>query len=200
MSSLFSSDGRRVTLTFLELKYCQVVAHKTVGKDGYNALVLGSFLQKLSRVSKPMRGVFAKAQVKPMVILKEFRVSENNMLTVGTRVMPNHYKVGQYVDVSARSIGKGFAGVMKRHNFGGLEATHGVSISHRASGSTGQCQDPGRVFKGKKMAGHLGNKNVTIQNLQVITINESAGWIGVSGSVPGSKGCYVFVRDAVKKR
>ena len=199
MSSMFTDQGDRITLTFLQLESCQVVGHKTVVKDGYNALVLGAVLKKPSKVSKSMKKVFANAKVEPRAVLKEFRVSESNILEVGTEIKPGHYEIGQYVDVSGRSIGKGFAGVMKRHNFGGLEATHGVSISHRSHGSTGQCQDPGKVFKGKKMAGHLGDKNVTIQNLQVVDIDEEKGLIIVSGNVPGSKGKYVFIKDAVKK-
>ena len=199
MSSMFTDQGDRITLTFLQVEDCQVVGHKTIAKDGYNALVLGAVLRKPSKVSKSMKKVFANAKVEPRAVLKEFRVSEDNLLEVGTEIKPSHYEIGQYVDVSGRSIGKGFAGVMKRHNFGGLEATHGVSISHRSHGSTGQCQDPGKVFKGKKMAGHLGDKNVTIQNLQVIDRDEEKGLIIVSGNVPGSKGKYVFIKDAIKK-
>lgn len=199
MSSMFTDQGDRITLTFLQVEDCQVVGHKTIARDGYNALVLGAVLKKPSKVSKSMKKVFANAKVEPRAVLKEFRVSEDNLLEVGTEIKPSHYEIGQYVDVSGRSIGKGFAGVMKRHNFGGLEATHGVSISHRSHGSTGQCQDPGKVFKGKKMAGHLGDKNVTIQNLQVIDRDEEKGLIIVSGNVPGSKGKYVFIKDAIKK-
>lgn len=199
MSSVFDDRGNRLTLTFLQLENCQVVAHKTQEKDGYNALVLGSVNKKASKVSKSMRQVFANAKVEPKSILKEFRVSDSAVLPVGSDLKADHYKEGQYVDVSGRSIGKGFAGVMKRHNFGGLEATHGVSISHRSHGSTGQCQDPGKVFKGKKMAGHLGDENVTIQNLKIIKVDIENSLIIVSGNVPGPKGGYVFVKDAVKK-
>jgi len=199
MSSMFTDQGYRITLTFLRLENCLVVSHKTFIKDGYNALVLGAVLQKPSKISKSMKAVFANAKVEPRAILKEFRVSASNMLEVGTEINPNHYKIGQYVDVSGKSIGKGFAGVMKRHNFSGLEATHGVSVSHRSHGSTGQCQDPGKVFKGKKMAGHLGDKNVTIQNLQVMNIDEEKGLVIINGNVPGSKGKYIFIQDAVKK-
>lgn len=199
MSSMFTEQGDRITLTFLQLEDLQVVGQKTVERDGYNAVVLGSTIKKASKVSKSMKKVFANAKVEPRQILKEFRVSEGNMLEVGTELKATHFEPGQYVDVSGRSIGKGFAGVMKRHNFGGLEATHGVSISHRSHGSTGQCQDPGKVFKGKKMAGHLGDANVTIQNLQIVEIDEEKGVVIVSGNVPGSKGKYVFVKDAVKK-
>lgn len=199
MSSMFTEQGERITLTFLQLDNCQIVGHKTLSRDGYNAVVLGATLKKPSKVSKSMKKVFANAKVEPRAKLKEFRVSEDNMLAVGSEVTPSHYEIGQYVDVTGRSIGKGFAGVMKRHNFAGLEATHGVSISHRSHGSTGQCQDPGKVFKGKKMAGHMGDKNVTIQNLQVVEIDVEKGLVIVSGNVPGSKGKYVTIRDSVKK-
>ena len=199
MSSMFTEQGERITLTFLQLDNCQVVGHKTAARDGYNAVVLGATLKKPSKVSKSMKKVFADAKVEPRAKLKEFPVSESNLLAIGSEVKPSHYEVGQYVDVTGRSIGKGFAGVMKRHNFAGLEATHGVSISHRSHGSTGQCQDPGKVFKGKKMAGHMGDKNVTIQNLQVVEIDEEKGLIIVSGNVPGSKGKYVTIKDSVKK-
>ena len=199
MSSMFTGQGDRITLTFLQLEDLQVVGQKTTEKDGYNAVVLGSTLKKASRVSKSMKKVFANAKVEPRRILKEFRVSEDNMLEIGAEVKATHFEPGQYIDVSGKSIGKGFAGVMKRHNFAGLEATHGVSISHRSHGSTGQCQDPGKVFKGKKMAGHMGDENVTIQNLQVVEVDVEKGVVIVSGNVPGSKGKYVVVKDAVKK-
>jgi large subunit ribosomal protein L3 len=199
MSSLFTEKGKRITLTFLKIDNCQVVGHKTIERDGYSALVLGAVLKKASKVSKSMKTVFANAKVEPKTILKEFRVDEANMLSVGTEINPDHYKIGQYVDISGKSIGKGFAGGMKRHNFRGLEETHGVSVSHRSHGSTGQCQTPGKVFKGKKMAGHMGDRNVTIQNLQVVEIDNEKGIVIVSGNVPGSKGKYVFIKDAVKK-
>lgn len=199
MSSMFTEQGERITLTFLQMNDCQVVGHKTMDRDGYSALVLGAEPKKVSKVSKSMKTVFAKAKIEPKAILKEFRVTEANLVEVGTKITPSHYSIGQYIDVSGRSIGKGFAGAMKRHNFRGLEATHGVSISHRSHGSTGQCQDPGKVFKGKKMAGHLGDENVTVQNLRVVEIDEEKGLIIVSGNVPGPKGGYVFVKDAVKK-
>lgn len=198
MSSMFTEQGQRITLTFLQVDHCQVIGHKTVARDGYSALVLGAASRKPSKVSNSMKTVFANAKVKPR-ILKEFRVTEANMLEVGVEVKPSHYKIGQYVDISGKSIGKGFAGPMKRHNFGGLESTHGVSISHRSHGSTGQCQDPGKVFKGKKMAGQMGDKNVTIQNLQVVDMDEEKGLLVISGNVPSSKGSYVFIKDAVKK-
>lgn len=199
MSSMFTEQGERLTLTFLQLEDCQVVAHKTTERDGYNAVVLGSTIKKSSRVSKPMKVVFANAKIEPRALLKEFRVSEENMFEVGREMKASHFIKGQFVDVSGRSIGKGFAGGMKRHNFRGLEASHGVSISHRSHGSTGQCQDPGKVFKGKKMAGHLGDENVTIQNLRIVDVDDQAGIIIVSGNVPGSKGKYVFIKDAIKK-
>jgi large subunit ribosomal protein L3 len=199
MSSMFTEKGERITLTFLQMDNCQVVGQKTIAKDGYSAVVLGAVLKKPSKVSKSMKTVFANAKVEPRAILREFRVAEANLLEIGSEIKPSHYEIGQYIDVSGRSIGKGFAGVMKRHNFRGLEATHGVSVSHRSHGSTGQCQDPGKVFKGKKMAGHMGDRSVTIQNLQVVEIDEEKGLLIVSGNVPGSKGNYVFVKDAVKK-
>ncbi|MDP5109799.1 MAG: 50S ribosomal protein L3 [Rickettsiaceae bacterium] len=199
MSSMFTEQGNRVTLTFLQLEDLQVVGKKTIERDGYNAVVLGSTIKKASKVSKPMKKVFANAKVEPRRILKEFRVSEANMLEIGSELKATHFVPGQYIDVSGKSIGKGFAGVMKRHNFRGLEATHGVSISHRSHGSTGQCQDPGKVFKGKKMAGHLGDENVTVQNLRIVEVNAEKGIVVVSGNVPGSKGKYVLIKDAVKK-
>ena len=199
MSSMFTEQGERITLTFLQLEDCQVVGQKTDSRDGYNAVVLGSTLRKPSKVSKPMRKVFADAKVEPRALLKEFRVSESNLLDVGSEMKASHFRIGQFVDVTGRSIGKGFAGVMKRHNFRGLEASHGVSVSHRSHGSTGQCQDPGKVFKGKKMAGHMGDENVTIQNLRIVEVDDEKGIIIVSGNVPGSKGKYVSIKDAVKK-
>ena len=199
MNSMFTKEGNRLTITFLQLEDLQVVGHKTQERDGYNAVVLGSTLKKASKVSKSMKEVFAAAKVEPRRILKEFRVSSDNMLSVGSEVKVDHFAPGQFVDVTGKSIGKGFAGAMKRHNFRGLEATHGVSISHRSHGSTGQCQDPGKVFKGKKMAGHLGNENVTIQNLRVVEVDAENNVLIVSGNVPGPKGKYVFVKDAVKK-
>lgn len=199
MSSMLTEQGNRVTLTFLQLEDLQVVGKKTIERDGYNAVVLGSTIKKASKVLKPMKKVFANAKVEPRRILKEFRVSEVNMLEIGSELKATHFAPGQFIDVSGKSIGKGFAGVMKRHNFRGLEATHGVSISHRSHGSTGQCQDPGKVFKGKKMAGHLGDKNVTVQNLRIVEVNVEKGIVVVSGNVPGSKGKYVFIKDAVKK-
>ena len=199
MSSKFTTDGKRITLTFLHVDNCQVVARKVADKDGYNAVVLGAVLKKSYKVSKSMKQVFANAKVEPRAKLKEFRVSEANMLEVGVELKSDYFEIDQFVDVSGDSIGKGFAGAMKRHNFRGLEASHGVSVPHRSHGSTGQCQDPGKVFKGKKMAGHLGDVRVTVQNLKVVDFNVENGLLIVSGNVPGSKGGYVYIKDAVKK-
>lgn len=200
MSSSFTLDGKRLTLTFLHVNSCQVVGHKTFSKDGYNAVIVGAIPKKASKVPKPMQRVFANAGVEPKAKLKEFRVLNDDMLLeIGTQLGPDHYKIGQFVDVSGTSIGKGFAGSMKRHGFHGLEASHGVSISHRSHGSTGQCQDPGKVFKGKKMAGHLGSVSVTVQNLKVVDLDAENGLIIINGSIPGSIGSYVYIKDAVKK-
>ena len=198
MSRIFNEDGRQVPVTVLLLDDLKVVARRTMEKDGYTAVQLGSGLAKAKNVSKPMRNYFAVSKVEVKRVLKEFRVSSENLIEVGSQITANHYVEGQLVDVSGVSIGKGFAGAMKRHNFGGLRASHGVSISHRSHGSTGQCQDPGRVFKGKKMAGHSSRK-VTTQNLEVISTNEETGVILVRGAVPGAKGGWVTISDAVKK-
>ena len=199
MTRLFMEDGRQVPVTVLSLENLQVVAQRTVEKDGYVAVQLGAGSAKAKRTSQAMRGHFAAAKVEPKRKVVEFRVSEENLIPVGEELVANHYFEGQYVDVSGVSIGKGFQGAMKRHNFGGLRATHGVSISHRSHGSTGQCQDPGKVFKGKKMAGHMGAARVTTQNLQVVRTDLDRGVIMVKGAVPGSKGNWVTVKDAVKK-
>lgn len=196
---MFTEQGARLTLTLLKVEDCQVVGKKTEEKDGYNAVVLASTLAKPSRVSKSVKGQFAKVKAEPRARVKEFRVAAENLMEAGAELKPSHFDKAQYVDVTGVSIGKGFAGVMKRHNFAGLEASHGVSISHRSHGSTGQCQDPGKVFKGKKMAGHMGAERVTIQNLQVVSADDETGLLIVSGNVPGSKGSYVYVKDAVKK-
>ena len=199
MTRLFMEDGRQVPVTVLQLDGLQVVSQRTNEKDGYTAVQLGLGVAKAKRVSAPMRGHFAAAKVEPKRKLAEFRVDPENMIGVGEEITADHYFEGQFVDVAGTSIGKGFAGAMKRHNFGGLRATHGVSISHRSHGSTGQCQDPGRVFKGKKMAGHMGAARVTTQNLQVVRTDTDRGLIMVKGAVPGSKGGWVTVKDAVKK-
>ncbi|MBF9047924.1 50S ribosomal protein L3 [Rhodobacterales bacterium LSUCC0031] len=199
MTRLFMEDGRQVPVTVLQLDNLQVVAQRTSERDGYTAVQLGAGTAKVKRVTAPMRGHFAAANVAPKRKLVEFRVDAENMLPVGEEIIADHYFAGQFVDVTGTSIGKGFAGAMKRHNFGGLRASHGVSISHRSHGSTGQCQDPGKVFKGKKMAGHMGAARVTTQNLQVVRTDSDRGLIMVKGAVPGSKGGWVTVKDAVKK-
>ena len=199
MTRLFMEDGKQVPVTVLQLDGCQVVAQRTAEKDGYTAVQLGAGAARAKRVSQAMRGHFAAASVAPKRKVAEFRVAPENMIGVGEEIIADHYFEGQFVDVTGTSIGKGFAGGMKRHNFRGLEATHGVSISHRSHGSTGQCQDPGRVFKGKKMAGHMGAARVTTQNLQVVRTDSDRGLIMVKGAVPGSKGGWVTIKDAVKK-
>ena len=199
MTRLFMEDGKQIPVTVLQLDNLQVVAQRTVEKDGYTAVQLGAGAAKAKRTSKAMRGHFAAAKVEPKRKVAEFRVAPENILPIGAEIIAGHYVEGQYVDVSGTSIGKGFAGAMKRHNFGGLRATHGVSISHRSHGSVGQCQDPGRIFKGKKMAGHMGAARVTTQNLQVVRTDEDRGLIMVKGAVPGSKGGWVTIKDAVKK-
>ena len=199
MTRLFTDDGRHVPVTVLKLDGCQVVAQRTKEKDGYTALQLGSGLAKVKRVTKAERGHFAKAQVEPKRKVAEFRVSPDNLVEVGSFITADHFVPGQIVDVSGITIGKGFAGVMKRHNFGGLEASHGVSISHRSPGSTGNRQDPGRTFKGKKMAGHMGQVLVTTQNVEVAKVDVERGLIMIKGGVPGAKGSWVMVRDAVKR-
>jgi large subunit ribosomal protein L3 len=199
MTRLFMEDGKQVPVTVLQLDKLQVVAQRTAERDGYTAVQLGAGAAKAKRTSKAMRGHFSAAKVEPKRKIAEFRVAPENLIGVGEEITANHYFEGQFVDVSGTSIGKGFAGAMKRHNFGGLRASHGVSISHRSHGSTGQCQDPGKVFKGKKMAGHMGAARVTTQNLQVIRTDADRGLIMVKGAVPGSKGGWVTIKDAVKK-
>ena len=199
MTRIYTDTGEQIPVTVLKLDQLQVVAQRTQEKHGYTAVQLGAGLAKVKNTSKPMRGHFAAAKVEPKRKVVEFRVSPDNMIDVGEEIIAAHYLPGQYVDVTGTSIGKGFAGVMKRHNFGGGRATHGNSISHRSHGSTGQCQDPGKVFKGKKMAGHMGQTRVTTQNLEVVRIDNDRGLVLVKGAVPGSKGAWVMVRDAVKK-
>jgi len=199
MTRLFTEDGKQIPVTVLQLDNLQVVAQRTKEKDGYTAVQLGAGAARVRRVSKAMRGHFASGGTVPKRKISEFRVSEENLIGVGEEITADHYLAGQYVDVSGSSIGKGFAGGMKRHNFGGLRASHGVSVSHRAHGSTGQCQDPGKVFKGKKMAGQMGAAKVTTQNLQVVKTDAQRGLIMVRGAVPGSRGGWVTVKDAVKK-
>ena len=199
MTRLFMEDGKQIPVTVLQLDKLQVVAQRTAESHGYSAVQLGAGTAKVKRTTKAMRGHFAAAKVEPKRKIAEFRVAPENMIDVGEEITANHYFEGQFVDVSGTSIGKGFQGGMKRHNFGGLRASHGVSISHRAHGSTGQCQDPGKVFKGKKMAGHMGAARVPTQNLQVVKTDADRGLIMVKGAVPGSKGGWVTIKDAVKK-
>ncbi len=200
MTRIFSDDGSHVPVTVLEVDNCQVVAVKTTETDGYNAVQLGAGAAKVKNVSKAMRGHFAKSRVEPKRKVAEFRVDSDALLDVGSEITADHFVTGQAVDIAGTSIGKGFAGVMKRYNFAGLEASHGVSVSHRSHGSTGHSQDPGKVFKGKKMAGHMGNKRCTSQNVTVVSIDVERGLILVNGSVPGAKGGYVLVSDAKKRR
>jgi large subunit ribosomal protein L3 len=200
MSRLFTEDGQHIPVTVLKLDNCQVVAHKTADKDGYTALQVGAGAIRLKNVNKAERGHFAKANVEPKRKLAEFRVSPENLIEIGAEITAEHFVAGQYVDATGTSIGKGYAGGMKRWNFGGLRATHGVSVSHRSIGSTGQRQDPGKTFKGKKMPGHLGAETVTTQNLEVVKTDADRGLIMVRGSIPGSKGGWVHLRDAVKRK
>jgi large subunit ribosomal protein L3 len=199
MTRLFLEDGKQVPVTVLQLDALQVVAQRTADKDGYTAVQLGAGVAKVKRVTAGLRGHFAKANVEPKRKIAEFRVTPDCLIGVGEEITADHYFAGQYVDVAGTSIGKGFQGAMKRHNFGGLRASHGVSVSHRSHGSTGQCQDPGKVFKGKKMAGHMGAVRVTTQNLQVIKTDSDRGLIMIKGAVPGSAGGWVTIKDAVKK-
>jgi len=199
MTRLFMEDGAQIPVTVLQMENVQVVSQRTADRDGYTAVQLGAGVAKAKRTSKAMRGHFATAKVEPKRKIAEFRVSADNLIEVGAEITADHYLEGQYVDIAGTSIGKGFAGAMKRHNFGGLRATHGVSVSHRSHGSTGQCQDPGKVFKGKKMAGHMGAVRVTTQNLQVIKTDADRGLLMIKGAVPGSKGGWVTVKDSVKK-
>jgi large subunit ribosomal protein L3 len=200
MTRLFMEDGRHVPVTVLKLDKCEVVAHRTEARDGYTAIQMGAGLAKVKNVSKAERGHFAIAKVEPKREVVEFRVPPEALLEIGAEVLADHFVIGQRVDVCGTSIGKGFAGVMKRHNFGGLRASHGVSVSHRSHGSTGQRQDPGKVFKGKKMAGHMGDVRVTTLNLEVVRTDVERGLIMVKGAVPGSKGGWVLVRDAIKRK
>jgi len=198
MTRVYDDAGNHVPVTVLALEGCQVVAHKTKDRDGYVALQLGAGEAKVKRVSKAERERFAKAKVTPKQKLCEFRIDAGNEIEVGSVLSAEHFVPGQKVDVAGVTVGKGFAGAMKRHNFGGLRATHGVSISHRSHGSTGQCQDPGKVFKGKKMAGHMGAVRVTNQNLEVARVLEEDGLLLIKGATPGAKGTWLEVRDAVK--
>ena len=199
MTRVYTEAGEHVPVTVLRVDNCQVVAQRTEEKDGYTAVQLGVGTRKAKSTPKALRGHFARAEVEPKRRVAEFRVSPDNLIAVGAEITAAHFVPGQYVDVTGTSIGKGFAGVMKRHNFGGGRASHGVSISHRAHGSTGQRQDPGKVFKGKKMAGHMGAERVTTQNLEIVRTDADQGVILVKGAVPGAKGGWLLVRDAVKK-
>ena len=200
-SSYFQNDGTNTHVTILKVDECIVSKIKTTEKDGYNAVQIASIEtgKDISHVNKPQRKLFSSIKIKPKKILKEFRVDNDNILDVGTKLNADHFKVDQFIDASSYSIGKGFAGVMKRHNFGGLRASHGVSISHRSHGSTGQNQDPGRVFKGKKMAGRMGAKKVTKQNLKIIEIDNENNLLIVKGSVPGKINSIIFVKDSIKR-
>src|SRR6267154_3275301 len=200
MSRVFTEDGNHVAVTVLRVANCQVVAQRTQERDGYTALQLGVGAAKVKNVSKPQRGHFAKAKVEPKAKLAEFRVSEDALVDVGAEITAAHFVPGQYVDVTGTSIGKGFAGGMKRWNFGGLRATHGVSVSHRSLGSTGQRQDPGKTFKNKKMAGHLGAARVTTQSLRIVSADAERGVLMIMGAVPGSEGGWVLIKDAVKRK
>ncbi len=199
MTRVFTDAGEHIPVTVLKLDKCQVVGQRTDEKNGYTALQLGAGGAKVKNVTRAERGHFAVAKVEPKRRMAEFRVSPDNLIDVGAEITADHFVAGQYVDASGTSIGKGFAGAMKRHGFSGLRASHGVSISHRSHGSTGQCQDPGKVFKGKKMAGQMGNSSVTTLNLKVVKTDVERGLIMVRGAVPGSKGGWVLLRDAIKK-
>ncbi|WP_409432357.1 50S ribosomal protein L3 [Litorimonas sp. RW-G-Af-16] len=199
MTHVYDDAGNHVPVTVCALEGCAVVAQKTMARDGYTAVQLGSGEAKVKRVSKAERERFAKAGVTPKQKLVEFRVSEENLVAVGEEFIAGHFLPGQKVDVAGITVGKGFAGAMKRHNFGGLRATHGVSISHRSHGSTGQCQDPGKVFKGKKMAGHMGAVRRTVQNLEVARVENDENLVLIRGATPGAKGAWLEIRDAVKK-
>ncbi len=199
MTRVFSEDGHHVPVTVLKLDNCQVVSVRTEEKDGYTAVQLGAGKAKINRVAKAQRTTFAKAKIEPKKKVAEFRVSPENLLEVGAELSAAHFVPGQKVDICGTSKGKGFQGAMKRHNFGGMRASHGVSVSHRAHGSTGQCQDPGKVFKGKKMAGQMGNERVTTQNLEIVAVDEKENLILVKGPVPGCNSGWVYVTDAVKR-
>ena len=200
-SSYHMADGNNIHVTVLKVDECIVANVKTLDKDGYNAVQLASIEtgKDISNIKKPQRKIFSSIKINPRKIIKEFKVDDDNILEVGSKLNVDHFKVNQFIDVSSISIGKGFAGVMKRHNFGGLRASHGVSISHRSHGSTGQNQDPGRVFKGKKMAGRMGNSKVTKQNLKVIEIDNINNLLIVKGSVPGKKNSVIYLKDSVKR-
>src|ERR1700736_5741036 len=200
MTRVFTDEGTHVPVTVLQIDNCQVVAQRTQDRDGYTALQLGVGAAKVKNVTKPQRGHFAKAKVETKERLAEFRISEDALVAVGAEITAAHFLPGQYVDVIGTSIGKGFAGGMKRHNFSGLRATHGVSVSHRSHGSTGQRQSPGKTFKNKKMAGYMGAERVTTQSLEIVAANAERGILMIKGSVPGSPGGFVLVKDAAKRK
>jgi large subunit ribosomal protein L3 len=199
MTRIFTEDGSHVPVTVLELQNCQVVGQRTAEKDGYVALQLGAGQAKAKNTTKAERGQFAVAKVEPKRHVAEFRVDEANLIEVGATLQADHFVEGQLVDVTGTSIGKGFAGGMKRWNFGGLRASHGVSVSHRSIGSTGNSQDPGKTFRGKKMPGHMGDRRITTQNVKVVRTDVERGLIMIQGSVPGAKGAWIMIKDAVKK-
>ncbi len=199
MSRVFDADGKHVPVTVLKVDSCQVLAVQTKEKNGYVALQLGAGKAKAKNLTKAVRGHLAKAKVEPKAKVAEFRVSDDSVLEVGSELCVSHFVAGQYVDITGVTIGRGYQGVMKRWNFGGLRATHGVSVSHRSPGSTGQRQSPGRVFKGKKMAGHMGNEQITVHNLRVVGVDADKNLILVEGAVPGHKQAWLMVKDAVKK-
>ena len=200
-SSFFSDNGNQIPVTIVKVEDCFVSGIKTIEKDGYSAVQLASIdkSDKIKKINKPQRKIFTSLDIKPKKILKEFRVDNDSLPKLGTCFNVNHFEKNQYVDVSGATIGKGFAGVMKRHNFSGLRASHGVSVSHRSGGSTGQNQEPGKVFKGKKMAGHMGAKQATKQNLKLIDIDEENNLLVIKGSIPGKKNSIVYIKDSVKK-
>jgi large subunit ribosomal protein L3 len=200
MTRIFTEEGNHVPVTVLQVDNCQVVAVRTQEKDGYSAVQLGVGKAKVKNVTQPMRGHYAKAKVEPKRKLVEFRVSPDALIEVGAELSVTHFLANQFVDVTGTSIGRGFTGVMRRHNFHGLRATHGVSVSHRSHGSTGQRQEPGKVFKNTKMAGHYGDARVTTQNLRVVTCDEARGLIMIEGAVPGAAGGWVLVKDAAKRK
>lgn len=199
MTRIFDNNGFHLPITLFVVEGCRVLAQKTSENSGYNALQVGGGTTSMARLSKPLQGFFKKISQQPCKKRVEFLVSPDHFLDVGFELSPDHFQKDQWVDVTGISIGKGFAGSMKRHNFGGTRASHGASISHRSHGSTGQCQDPGRVFKGKKMAGQMGNKRVTVQNLKIVDVRPEENLILVKGCVPGPRGGYVMIRDAIKK-
>jgi len=200
-SSFFTDDGTFIPVTIVKVEDCIVSGIKTIQKDGYTAVQLASIEKsdKINKINKPQRKIFTSLDINPKKILKEFRIDNDSIPELGTCFNVNHFEKNQYVDVSGTTIGKGFAGVMKRHNFAGLRASHGVSVSHRAHGSTGQNQEPGRVFKGKKMAGHMGAKQTTKQNLKLVDIDEENNLLIIKGSIPGKKNSIIYIKDAVKK-